>query len=56
MANRLGVSQAQVFALRNAATTRTRKTLRRYVQALGKGFALEVRVRQVPHDVQGVVY
>lgn len=45
MAKRLGVSQAQVARIEKAGyDAYTLTTLRRYVQALGDGYALEVRV------------
>ena len=48
MAKRLGVSQAQVARIeKRGYDAYTLNTLRRYVQALGKGFALEVTVRQL---------
>src|SRR6266849_2790101 len=47
VAKRLGVSQAQVARIeKRGYDAYTLNTLRRYVQALGEGFALEVRVRQ----------
>lgn len=49
MATRMGVSQAQVARIeKRGYDAYTLTTLRRYVQALGEGFSLEVRVRQ-PH-------
>lgn len=46
VAKRLGVSQAQVARIeKRGYDAYTLNTLRRYVKALGKGFALEVRVR-----------
>ena len=46
MAKRLGVSQAQVSRIeKRGYDSYTLKTLRRYVEALGEGFSLEVRVR-----------
>jgi DNA-binding XRE family transcriptional regulator len=48
LAGRLGVSQAQVARIeKRGYHAYTLTTLRRYVDALGKGFTLEVRVRQV---------
>lgn len=48
MAKRLGVSQAQVARIeKRGYDAYTLNTLRRYVQALGNGFKLEVAVRQV---------
>ena len=50
VAKRLGVSQAQVARIeKRGYDAYTLTTLRRYVQALGEGFTLEVRVRQ-PND------
>ena len=47
MAGRLGVSQAQVARVeKRGYDAYTLTTLRRYVQALGEGFSLEVVVRQ----------
>ncbi|HLG73979.1 MAG TPA: XRE family transcriptional regulator [Chloroflexota bacterium] len=47
LAKRLGVSQAQVARIeKRGYDAYTLNTLRRYVQALGEGFALEVRIRQ----------
>src|SRR5581483_8233806 len=52
MANRLGVSQAQVSRIeKRGYDAYTLNTLRRYVQALGEGFSLEVKVRS-PEDHQ----
>jgi DNA-binding XRE family transcriptional regulator len=46
MAKRLGVSQAQVSRIeKRGYDSYTLKTLRRYVEALGEGFSLEVAVR-----------
>ena len=48
MAKRLGVSQAQVARIEKSGyDAYTLNTLRRYVQALGKGFSLKVAVQ---HD------
>lgn len=45
MAERLGVSQAQVARIeKEGYDAYTLTTLRRYVQALGEGFVLEVRI------------
>jgi len=45
LAQRLGVSQAQVARLeRRGYDAHTLSSLRRYVEALGEGFSLEVRV------------
>ena len=50
MAARLGVSQAQVARIeKEGYDAYTLTTLRRYVEALGEGFALEVRVH-TPDD------
>ena len=47
LARRLGVSQAQVARMeKRGYDTYTLSSLRRYVQALGEGFKLEVSVRQ----------
>src|SRR5438309_5797436 len=47
VAKRLGVSQAQVARIeKRGYDAYTLTTLRRYVQALGEGFALEVAVRR----------
>ena len=47
VANRLGVSQAQVARIeKRGYDAYTLNSLRRYVQALGEGFSLEVKVRQ----------
>ena len=47
LAERLGVSQAQVSRIeKRGYDAYTLNTLRRYVQALGDGFSLEVQVRQ----------
>src|SRR5215210_746435 len=47
LAKRLGVSQAQVSRIeKRGYDAYTLNTLRRYVQALGDGFSLEVQVRQ----------
>lgn len=46
MAQRLGVSQAQVARIeKRGYDAYTLNTLRRYVTALGEGYALEVRIR-----------
>jgi DNA-binding XRE family transcriptional regulator len=45
MAERLGVSQAQVARIeKRGYDAYTLNTLRRYVEALGEGFTLEVRI------------
>jgi DNA-binding XRE family transcriptional regulator len=47
LAKRLGVSQAQVARIeKRGYDAYTLNTLRRYVQALGEGFSLEVTIRQ----------
>jgi len=47
LAERLGVSQAQVARIeKRGYDAYTLTTLRRYVEALGEGFSLEVRVRR----------
>lgn len=47
LAQRLGVSQAQVARIeKRGYDAYTLNTLRRFVQALGEGFALEVKVQQ----------
>jgi DNA-binding XRE family transcriptional regulator len=49
MAQRLGVSQSQVAKIeKRGYESYTLTTLRRYVQALGRDFALEVTIRHVP--------
>lgn len=49
LAERLGVSQSQVAKIeKRGYEAYTLTTLRRYVQALGDDFTLEVRVRQAP--------
>jgi hypothetical protein len=49
-AERLGVSQAQVARLeKRGYDAYTLSSLRRYVQALGEGFSLEVSVRTPAH-------
>lgn len=51
VARRLGVSQAQVSRIeKRGYESYTLNTLRRYVQALGKGFSVEVTVHY-PSDV-----
>lgn len=48
MAWRLGVSQAQVARIeKRGYDAYTLSTLRRYVQALGEGFRLEVAIRHL---------
>jgi DNA-binding XRE family transcriptional regulator len=49
LAERLGVTQSQVARIeKRGYDAYTLTTLRRYVQALGDDFLLEVRVRHVP--------
>jgi DNA-binding XRE family transcriptional regulator len=51
VAKRLGVSQAQVARIeKRGYDAYTLNTLRRYVQALGEGFSLEVTVRRTDHS------
>jgi DNA-binding XRE family transcriptional regulator len=51
MAERLGVTQSQVARIeKRGYEAYTLTTLRRYVQALGDDFCLEVRVRHVPRQ------
>ena len=53
MAERLGVSQAQVSRIEQRGyDAHTVKTLRRYVEALGEGFELEVRIHTPGEDSQ----
>jgi DNA-binding XRE family transcriptional regulator len=53
LADRLGVSQAQVARIeKRGYDSYTLNTLRRYVDALGQGFRLEVKVRQLEPAVQ----
>jgi DNA-binding XRE family transcriptional regulator len=48
LAKRLGVSQAQVARMeKRGYDAYTLNSLRRYVQALGEGFSLDVLVRQI---------
>jgi DNA-binding XRE family transcriptional regulator len=50
VANRLGVSQAQVARIeKRGYDAYTLTTLRRYVEALGEGFVLEVSIRTPEH-------
>jgi DNA-binding XRE family transcriptional regulator len=53
MAGRLGVSQAQVARIeKQGYDAYTLTTLRRYVEALGEGFQLEVAIRRpMPHPL-----
>lgn len=47
VAKRLGVSQAQVARIeKRGYDAYTLNTLRRYVEALGEGFSLQVRIRR----------
>ncbi len=47
VAKRLGVSQAQVARIeKRGYETYTLTSLRRYIQALGKGFSLQVTINQ----------
>jgi ribosome-binding protein aMBF1 (putative translation factor) len=47
LAKRLGVSQAQVARIeKRGYDAYTLTSLRRYVQALGEGYALEVKIKQ----------
>src|SRR3990170_407605 len=51
LAKRLGVSQAQVARIeKRGYESYTLNSLRRYVQALGEDFSLEVRVQQRGHE------
>lgn len=51
LAKRLGVSQAQVARIeKRGYESYTLNSLRRYVQALGEDFILEVRVQQRRHE------
>ncbi len=53
LAKRIGVSQAQVARVeKRGYDSLTLSSLRRYVQALGDGFSLEVRVRRAPGTEQ----
>ena len=48
LATRLGVSQAQVARIeKRGYECYTLNSLRRYVKALGEGYSLEVKVRQL---------
>jgi DNA-binding XRE family transcriptional regulator len=54
LAQRLGVSQAQVARVeKRGYDAYTLNTLRRYVDALGEGFTLEVRVQQAQRAADG---
>jgi DNA-binding XRE family transcriptional regulator len=56
LAERLGVSQAQVARLeKRGYDAYTLNSLRRYVEALGNGFRLEVSVRPAEPDTVGAV-
>lgn len=56
MAERLGVSQAQVSRIeKKGYDAYTLNTLRRYVNALGEGFALEVTIRYPSASASGKV-
>ncbi|HVA26331.1 MAG TPA: helix-turn-helix domain-containing protein [Chloroflexota bacterium] len=51
LAKRLGVSQAQVARIeKRGYDSYTLTTLRRYVEALGKGFSLEVAIHRAVHS------
>ena len=53
LAKRLGVSQAQVARIeKRGYDAYTLNTLRRYIDALGEGFQLEVKVRQPEPAIQ----
>ncbi len=57
MAKRLGVSQAQVARIeKRGYDAYTLNTLRRYVEALGEGFSLEVRVKRPESPASGEVF
>ena len=50
VAKRLGVSQAQVARFeKQGYDAYTLTSLRRYIQALGRGFSLEVTIRQLTY-------
>ena len=54
LAERLGVSQAQIARLeKRGYDAYTLNSLRRYVEALGSGFRLEVSIRSVERDAIG---
>src|SRR5438034_9392221 len=54
LAERLGVSQAQVARIeKRGYEAYTLTTLRRYIQALGEGFSLDVRVCRPVSDGEG---
>ena len=53
LAKRLGVSQAQVARIeKRGYESYTLNTLRRYVQALGQDFAIEVKVQRRPRGLE----
>ena len=53
MAKKIGVSQAQVARIeKRGYDAYTLTTLRRYVQALGDEFSLEVKVRHITQEKQ----
>ncbi len=55
LARRLGVSQAQVARIeKRGYDSYTLNTLRRYVDALGSDFFLEVRVRRGRHEMRAM--
>ncbi len=57
MAKRLGVSQAQVARIeKRGYDAYTLNTLRRYVEALGDGFSLEVRVKRPDAPASGEAF
>ena len=54
LAERLGISQAQVSRLeRRGYDAYTLNSLRRYVEALGSGFRLDVSIRSTEPEVVG---
>lgn len=55
LAKRLGISQAQVSRFeKEGYDAHTLKTLRKYVDALGEGYSLEVRIH-MPTDLASLV-
>ena len=57
LAKRLGVSQAQVARIeKRGYESYTLNSLRRFVQALGEGFTLEVKVQQHPSHMEGAAH
>lgn len=51
LAQKMGVSQAQVARIeKRGYDAYTLTSLRRYVQALGEGFSLEVQIKQTGHN------